>query len=406
MAKLNIEVPAYFTDLSTLLAKTPPSTVRSYLHWQVIDGYGGYLSKAYRDAIFDFSKTLSGVTQQKPRWKTCAGKADSALGFATGKIFVDKKFKGDSKTIALKMIQDVKDAFKGNFKNLDWMDSTTAEAAKSKADAVVQKIGYPEWIMDASALDAYYQNIEIGSSYFQSIISINKEEVLKNRKLVGKPVDKSEWDMTPPTVNAYYNPPNNEIVFPAGILQPPFFSAEWPKAFNYGAMGVVMGHEITHGFDDQGSQYDKDGNLNTWWSAEAVERFKAKTSCISEQYSVYTINGEHVNGNLTLGENIADNGGLKAAYNAYQNWVAQNGVEPRLPAWPELTPDQMFFVGFAQVWCGTVRPAEAHRLIVKDPHSPGRVRVLGTLSNSPEFARAFNCPANKPMNPTQKCTVW
>jgi len=315
------------------------------------------------------------------------------------------------------MVADIINSFEQNLKSIHWMDDKTKGKAKGKAEAILQKIGYPDNLSTANQLNAHYADLSIdtSTSYMDNIFASTKFGVQSNLDQLDKAVDKTEWDMTPPTVNAYYNPPNNEIVFPAGILQSPFYDGSSLRASNYGGIGVVIGHELTHGFDDEGSQYDKDGNLVPWWPEDVVTKFKEKTKCIADEYSAFQIeNGDHVNGNLTLGENIADNGGLRESFHAYRTWVNRtvkdggNGgkEEPNLPGLPDLTPNQLFFLSFATVWCGDTRAEEEHRRIVTDPHSPGRFRVIGTLSNSEDFAREFNCPKGGKMNPEKKCRVW
>lgn len=269
-------------------------------------------------------------------------------------------------------------------------------------------IGYPDWILNGTALAARYATLEIDadSSHFASAMSAKQADCRRNIADIDEPVDKTRWGMTPPTVNAYYSPTKNEIVFPAGILQPPFWhGAEAISAVNYGGIGAVIGHELTHGFDDQGANYNGHGNLTSWWPDEVKASFDEQTRCISAEYSHFSIpTGEHVNGNLTTGENIADNGGLKMAYKA---WQASGPTETRLPGLSQHTPQQLFFLSFAQVWCGSTRPEKAHARILTDPHSPHRYRVNGVMRNSETFASAFGCPAGAPLNPTQgKCVVW
>lgn len=288
------------------------------------------------------------------------------------------------------------------------MDSNTRAAAAIKADLVYDMIGYPEWVANETALTAHYESMAINAStsHFENYVESARFDVLTDLRDLDLPVDKKRWGMTPPTVNAYYSPTKNEIVFPAGILQPPFWhGADALTAINYGGIGMVIGHELTHGFDDQGANYDGHGNLTTWWPSTVKESFDKKTSCIQKEYSSFTTpSGEHVNGNLTTGENIADNGGIKMSYNAWQA-TAPNMVA-RLPGLPDTTPAQLFFLSFAQVWCGTIRPELAHQRILTDPHSPGRYRVNGVMRNSDAFAQAFGCPRGRGLNPTDKCIVW
>lgn len=286
------------------------------------------------------------------------------------------------------------------------MDEDTRKSAKEKADAIYNMIGYPSFIMDPKELDKVFNDYTaVPDLYFENAMRFFNFSWRVTADQLRKAPNRDQWSMTPPMVNAYYSPTKNEIVFPAGILQAPFYTRSSPKALNFGGIGVVVGHELTHAFDDQGREYDKDGNLRPWWKNSSVEAFKQQTECMVEQYSNYSVNGEPVNGRHTLGENIADNGGLKAAYRAYQNWVQRNGPEHTLPTLG-LTNDQLFFLGFAQVWCSVRTPESSHEGLITDPHSPSRFRVIGSLSNSKEFSQHFHCPLGSPMNPHHKCEVW
>ena len=406
-----VSSPIYLESIDQLLKNTESGILLDYLKWKTISSLAKHLTVAYQNIQFTFSKTVYGVQAKSDRWKKCVSRTDSSVGFSLGQLYVDKTFGGNSREIALEMIGDIRTVFEARLTGLSWMDAATQAKAKEKAEAVQHKIGYPDDLKTNEELDVYYASLENikGNTYFNNMIQARLFETRNNMKTLNQPVDRNKWSMTPPTVNAYYSPSYNEIVFPAGILQSPFFNKNYLKANNFGGIGVVIGHELTHGFDDQGSQYDKDGNLNTWWPSSVTTSFKERTTCISKQYSDFAIaDGEHVNGNLTLGENIADNGGLVQAFGAYRAWVARNnqGEEPSLPGLMDLTANQLFFVSFASVWCGNAREGEAHRLLVTDPHSPGKYRVIGTLSNSEDFAREFNCNVGSRMNPEKKCAVW
>jgi putative endopeptidase len=280
------------------------------------------------------------------------------------------------------------------------MDDTTRQRALGKKAAIVNKIGYPDKWRDYSKL-----KLKKGD-YFGNLLASSRFEFEREANKIGKPVDRTEWGMTPPTVNAYYNPLNNEMVFPAGILQPPFFSKDFPMAMNFGGMGMVMGHELTHGFDDQGRKFDATGKLTEWWEPAVSDKFEERASCIDKQYSGYEVQpGLHLNGKLTLGENIADNGGIKETYTAYKAWEAKTpGAEK--PIVEGLTNDQLLFVAFAQTWCSLATPQIEQMLVTIDPHSPPRFRVNGPLSNTKAFADAFSCPAGTPMHPKDTCEVW
>ncbi|CAL8374717.1 unnamed protein product [Gadus morhua 'NCC'] len=350
--------------------------------------------------------TIADLQSCTPRWQTCIGNTDDTMGFALGALFVKETFDRNSKGIAEQMINEIRTAFKESLDQLSWMDPDTREAAKDKADAIYDMIGFPDFILDPKELDDVYDGYEVGEeSFFNNMFNFyNFSSRVMSEQLRKRP-SRDQWSMTPPTVNAYYMATKNGIVFPAGILQAPFYSHDHPKALNFGGIGVVMGHELTHAFDDQGREYDKEGNMRPWWQNSSLQSFQQRTECMVEQYSRYTVNGEKVNGRQTLGENIADNGGLKAAYNAYRSWVRLNGEEKRLPA-VNLTNDQLFFLGFAQVWCSVRTPESAHEGLVTDTHSPPRYRVIGTLSNSQDFAHHFQCPVGSPMNSGSRCEVW
>jgi predicted metalloendopeptidase len=334
----------------------------------------------------------------RARFKRCADATQGALGELVGKLYVEREFPGDSKAIAVEMMRDVQDAFAASLPGLGWMDDATRARALEKKTALENKIGYPDVWRDYSKLDI------VPKAYFANAMAASAFETARQLAKIGKPVDRREWRMTPQTVNASYNPLANQITFPAGILQPPFFHRSFPAAVNYGAVGTVMGHELTHGFDDQGRKFDPKGALREWWEAPVAAKFERQAQCIKDQYSAFEIEpGVHVNGALTLGENIADVGGLKQSYDAYKSWEKRHGKGPSVPG---LTPDQLFFVAHGQVWCGLVTPEEARLRVTTDVHSPPRPRVVGPISNHPAFASAFQCKAGAPMNPAPKCEVW
>ncbi|XP_042195152.1 endothelin-converting enzyme 2 isoform X3 [Callorhinchus milii] len=394
----------YLELVSELINNTDKSVLNNYMMWNLEQKTAGNLDKRFETAEEELMQILYGTKKScKPRWQTCILNTDDTLGFALGALFVKATFDKDSKVIAEEMINEIRTAFKNGLDKLVWMDDQTRGAAKEKADAIYDMIGFPDFILDVKELDDVYDGYEVlEDSFFQNMLNFYNFSARVMADQLRKLPNRDQWSMTPPTVNAYYLPTKNEIVFPAGILQAPFYAKNSPKSLNFGGIGVVMGHELTHAFDDQGREYDKDGNLRPWWQNSSVENFKNRTECMVKQYSRYTVNGEHVNGKQTLGENIADNGGLKAAYHAYTNWVRKNGKEVQLPV-IELTNQQLFFVGFAQVWCSVRTPESAHEGLITDPHSPARVRVIGTLSNSKDFAEHFNCPVGSPMNPGKRC---
>uniref|UniRef100_A0A4W4G2C4 Endothelin-converting enzyme 1 n=1 Tax=Electrophorus electricus TaxID=8005 RepID=A0A4W4G2C4_ELEEL len=396
----------YLQKVSQLISNTSKSTLNNYMIMKVVRKMVSILDQRFQDAEQRFLEVMYGAKKScAPRWKLCVSDTDSALGFALGALFVKATFTEDSKTFAEDMVAEIKGAFEDSLKHVGWMDDETKKAAKEKADAIYNMIGYPKFIMDPKELDKVFSDVSTEYLYFQNVMHYYSFSGRVTADQLRKAPNRDQWSMTPPTVNAYYNPTKNEIVLPAGILQSPFYNHEWPKALNFGGIGVVMGHELTHAFDDQGRVYDKDGNLRSWWKNSSAEAFKQQTQCMVEQYSHYNINSESLNGKHTLGENIADNGGLKAAFKAYENWIWKHGKEAALPALG-MTNHQLFFVGFAQVWCSVRTPESSHEGVITDPHSPSRFRVIGTVSNSDDFSKHFGCPPDTPMNPRRKCELW
>ena len=396
---INVATPEFFTALEKELLAADPELLRSYLTWQLVDQTADLLSGPFVEADFDFfGQQLSGQEEIEPRWKRCVAATEGALGEMVGQLYVERRFAGDSKRIATEMIGDIQAAFEGSLPGLGWMDDTTRERALDKAKAVVDKIGYPDEWRDYSKLTV------VAGDYFANAAAGRTFAFEFEADKIGKPVDKKEWGMTPQQVNAYYNPLYNEIVFPAGILQPPFFEDDYPAAMNYGAIGAVIGHELTHGFDDSGRKFAPDGELREWWEPAAVERFEQRAQCVRDLYSSYQVApGVQVQGDLTIGENIADIGGLKQAHAAYELWESRHG-EPELGV--DLTPEQVLFVAFGQVWCSQATEAYERLQVTTDSHSPARFRVIGPVSNNPAFATAFSCPAGAPMAPKQRCEVW
>uniref|UniRef100_A0A8C3H0R4 endothelin-converting enzyme 1 n=1 Tax=Corvus moneduloides TaxID=1196302 RepID=A0A8C3H0R4_CORMO len=398
----------YLQQVSDLINDTDRSILNNYLIWNLVQKTASSLDQRFETAQERLLETLYGTRKScTPRWQTCISNTDDTLGFALGSLFVKATFDRDSKAIAEEMISEIRAAFEVSLDQLDWMDEKTRQAAKEKADAIYDMIGFPDFILDNKELDDVYDGYEVSEdSFFQNMLNFYNFSAKVMADQLRKPPNRDQWSMTPQTVNAYYLPTKNGIVFPAGILQAPFYARNHPKALNFGGIGVVMGHELTHAFDDQGREYDKEGNLRPWWQNSSLEAFKNRTACMTEQYGHYTVHSEKVNGRQTLGENIADNGGLKAAYNAYKSWLQKNGEEKRLPALG-LTNHQLFFVGFAQVWCSVRTPESSHEGLVTDPHSPDKYRVIGTLSNSRDFVEHFGCPLGSPMNPDLSgCRSW
>ncbi|KZS15003.1 Endothelin-converting enzyme 1 [Daphnia magna] len=398
---------SYFEELGKLLMRTERRIVQNYALWRLIMELVPHLSEDYLEKRAEFRRVLTGVLSERNRWNQCIDYTNKKLGMAVGAMFIRDNFNQESKEVALEMIHTLREAFIDTLDEIEWMDEETRQVAKEKALAMNERIGYPEMLTQPDLLAEEYASLNFTDGHFQNILNIKRYEAEYNLNKLRQPVFKDKWSTEPAVVNAFYNPNTNDIVFPAGILQPLFYSSQFPKSLNYGGIGVVIGHEITHGFDDKGRQFDKDGNLKQWWNNATVQAFRQRTQCIIDQYSNYILDdvGLYIDGRMTQGENIADNGGLKQAYRAYRKWVGRHGEEPLLPGL-NLSHDQLFFLNYAQIWCGTMRPEDAISKIRSSVHSPGPIRVLGPLSNSPEFARAYQCPLGSPMNPYQKCSVW
>ena len=404
---LNVGTPDFFKGLNGLLASEPVDAWKSYFRWHLIHGSAIDLPAAFREATFDFfEKTLAGQKEPTPRWKQCTAMTDRALGEAVGQDWVAQHFPPKAKASMDQLVAALEKALADDIKTLPWMSEDTKKAAEAKLALYRNKIGYPEHWRSYAALtvkrDDPLGNIE-RNAVFERNYNLNK---------LGKPVDEKEWGMTPPTVNAYYNPSMNDINFPAGILQPPFFDPDIDPAVNFGGIGVVIGHEMTHGFDDEGSKYDGKGNLREWQTAEDRQKFTERTDCEVKEYSGFEAapaHGDtpaaHLNGKLTLGENTADNGGLRIAYMALLDTLAKEGksIDEKIDGYTEA---QRYFLGFAQVWCQNQTEQSARQSALVDPHSPGKWRVNGTVQNFDEFGKAFNCKKGQPMYPEHSCRVW
>ncbi|XP_064459622.1 neprilysin-1-like [Ornithodoros turicata] len=398
----------YLQEIGPILQQSDRRTLHNFAIWRLINYLLQYLDGEYADKRNDFRKVMQGISADKVRWHHCVELANKKMGMAVGALFIKDNFDPRSKETATEMIHNIREAFNELLKENDWMDVETRKVAEEKANAMNERIGYPDLLTNPYELSKEYDTLEIHEElYFENILNILKFEASKNLHKLRQPVNKDKWATEPAVVNAFYNPNKNDIVFPAGILQPLFYSQHFPKSLNYGGIGVVIGHEITHGFDDKGRQFDKNGNLKQWWNNKTIETFRQRAQCIIDQYSSYVLEdiNLNVNGKQTQGENIADNGGLKQAYRAYKKWVKQHGEEHLLPG-VNLNHDQLFFLNYAQIWCGTMRPEEALSKIRSSVHSPGPIRVLGPLSNSYDFARVYNCPKHSRMNPQKKCLVW
>jgi putative endopeptidase len=386
---VDVQNPRFFTAVDSLLTTLPLSDWKAYVRWRTIKSSAPYLSSAFVNEDFRLNSALTGAKELLPRYKRCTRATDAGLRDALGQAYVGQYFTPTAKARALEMVHNLEAVFRERLAALPWMSETTRQRAIAKLRAFAEKIGYPDKWRDYSTL-----TIREGP-FLNNLIAVNEYESRRDLAKIGRPLDRTQWGMTPPTVNAYYNPAMNEIVFPAGILQPPFFSATADDAVNYGGMGSVIGHEMGHGFDDQGAQFDPQGNLKNWWTDADLAKFKQRTTLIANQYGEYTVlDTVHVNGRLTLGENAADIGGVAVAYAALQKALAG---KPRPPLIDGFTPEQRFFLAWAQIWRQNIRDEAQRQRIMTDPHSPGRWRTNGPLSNMPEFAKAFGCKPGDPM---------
>ncbi len=396
---LNFAQPKFFIELNAMLTEIPIADWKTYFRWMTVNAAASALSKPFRDASFAFNGTyMRGQKEQQPRWKTCVEATDNNLGEALGMEYVKKNFTPQAKARMDDLISNLFAAMKDRINGLEWMSDTTKKQAQVKLSTFKRKIGYPDVLRG-------YKGLTISpASYAENVLNSRQFQIHRNILDIGKPLDRTRWGFTPPTVNASYSPTNNEITFPAGILQPPFFNFAADDAINYGAIGGVIGHEITHGFDDQGSRFDAQGNLKTWWTDEDKEKFDERTACVAKQFDGYEVQpGLFINGKLTLGENIGDFAGLTVAYDAFMRSLEGKPHPKNIDGF---TPEQRFFLGWAQVWAAKYTP-EAERLQVKtNPHSLPRWRVNGPLSNMPQFAKAFGCKSGQAMVRADSCVLW
>jgi endothelin-converting enzyme/putative endopeptidase len=416
--KINVTETNFYQGLSLLLNKTKLTDLKDYLIWKTLSKTAALTSKSLNDENFNFyGKVLYGQTTQSPRWKTCLKQVNAHLGEALGEAFIQVAFGKEAKGLVLQMTGQIIEEMRMTVANLDWLDESTKSGANKKLDTLVRKIGYPDQFKNYDTL------LVMKHSYFENWIHANRFEFRFMINTLGKPVDRSIWGMNPQTNNAYYNPTLNEIVFPAGILQTPLFNINSNDAANIGATGATIGHELTHAFDDEGRQFDENGNLHNWWSNQVENSFKEKSQCLIDQYSNYSIVGNqdpsqpqlpdgpklHINGKLTLGENIADLGGLKLALKAFLKNHPNTFSEQNHPdafSEPNYTLAQIFFISYAQSWCGKTTFESLKNQITSDPHSPAEFRVNGVVVNLSEFSQAFQCQQGSAMNPINKCSIW
>ena len=398
---INVGQPEFLKVVNSQLTAIPLSDWKLYLRWHVLNATAPSLPKKFVEEDFDFKgRTLTGTKEILPRWKRCVAATDQALGEALGQVYVQKHFPPEAKARALQMVQNLIAALRDDIATLSWMGDATRKRATAKLEAFARKIGYPDKWRDYSTLKVDRK------SYLENTVRAQMFESNRQLAKIANPVDRTEWGMSPPTVNAYYNPSMNEIVFPAGILQPPFYDPQVDDAINYGGIGAVIGHEMSHGFDDSGAKFDAEGNLANWWSEEDLKSFKARAQCVIDQFSGFEVQpGLHENGNLVVGESIGDLGGVTIAYAALKK--SMEG-KPRPANIDGFTPEQRFFLGWAQVWAENERPEFERLMVATNPHPVGRFRVIGPLSNMPAFAEAYQCKAGDPMvrPPEQRCQIW
>jgi putative endopeptidase len=400
-SELNVANPEFFKDVNAVLESESLDSLTTYVRWHLLHAAAPWLSQPFVDANFKYQQTLTGQKEIQARWKRCVNLTDRELGEALGQRYVEVAFPPESKARMLKMVAALETSLDEDIRNLPWMSDDTKKQAKIKLEAIRNKIGYPSVWRDYSSVvvkpDDLIGNLE----------RANEFEAKRQIAKIDKPLDRKEWGMTPPTVNAYYSPPFNEIVFPAGILQPPFFDPKMDDAVNFGGIGLVIGHELTHGFDDQGRKYDPQGNLHDWWTPEDGKEFEKRASCVADEYSGFVaVDDVKLNGRLTLGENTADNGGARIALAALEHLIADDKTGKEGRKIDGYTPEQRFFLGFGRVWCEKSRPEILRMRVRTDPHSPGKYRVNGVVQNMPEFQKAWGCKAGQPMVAENSCHVW
>jgi putative endopeptidase len=400
-SELNVVNPDFFKQVNGVLESERLEAWKTYLSWHLLDAASPWLSEPFVEANFKMQQALTGQAEIKPRWKRCVSSTDGALGEALGQRYVEQTFGAEGKRRMLKMVDALEKSLDEDIRTLPWMTEETKKQAKVKLEAIRNKIGYPDVWRDYTRLKI------VRGDLMGNFLHASEFEARRQIAKIGKPLDRKEWNMTPPTVNAYYSPPRNEIVFPAGILQPPFFDKQMDDAVNFGGIGVVIGHELTHGFDDQGRKFDPQGNLRDWWTPEDGKEFEQRASCVANEYSNFVaVDDLKLNGKLTLGENTADNGGARIALMALKRFIAEDPSNKAAQTIDGYTPEQRFFLGFGRVWCEKRRPQFSRMLVSVDPHSPGKYRVNGVLQNMPEFQNAWGCKAGQPMVSEKACRVW
>jgi putative endopeptidase len=400
-SEMNVSNPDFFKQVNSLVESESLGSLKTYVSLHLLRGAAPWLSQPFVDANFKMRQALTGQKEIQARWKRCVELTDNSLGEALGQKYVEVTFGADGKQRMLKMVDALEKSLDGDIQGLPWMTDETKKQAKVKLQAIRNKIGYPDVWRDYSSVSV------VRGDLLGNFLRANEFESKRQIAKIGKPLDRKEWGMTPPTVNAYYSGSYNEIVFPAGILQPPFFDKKMDDAVNFGGIGLVIGHELTHGFDDQGRKFDPQGNLRDWWSAEDGKEFEKRVSCVADEYGNFVaVDDLKLNGRLTLGENTADNGGARIALMALERMIAEDKTGKQGEKIDGYTPEQRFFLGFGRVWCEKRRPEYARNQVTTNPHSPGRWRVNGVVQNMPEFQQAWGCKAGQPMVSANACRVW
>jgi putative endopeptidase len=399
--QLNVTNPDFFRQVNGVLESEPLDALKTYVSWHVLNAAAPWLSQPFVDANFKFQQNLSGQKEIQARWKRCVNLTDLELGEALGQRYVELTFGPEARERMLKMVDALEKSLAEDIHDLSWMSDETKKQAKVKLDAIRNKIGYPEVYRDYSSVVVKRDDL------LGNVTRTNEFEAKRVIAKIDKPLDRKEWGMTPPTVNAYYSSSLNEIVFPAGILEPPFFDKTMDDGVNFGAIGLVIGHELTHGFDDQGRKFDPQGNLHDWWTEQDGKEFEKRASCVANEYSNFVaVDDIKLNGRLTLGENTADNGGARIALSALEHMIADDKTGKEGQKIDGYTPEQRFFLGFGRVWCEKTRPEQSRTWVLTDPHSPGKYRVDGVVQNMPEFQKAWGCKPGQPMVAENACHVW
>ncbi|KAM4566447.1 endothelin-converting enzyme-like 1 isoform 1-T1 [Odontesthes bonariensis] len=403
----------YIQKVSDIIKTTSKRVLHNYMLWRIVAALSEHLSTAFRSTIHEFSREIDGTEQQLELGRLCLTQANKHFGMALGALFVQQHFSSQSKAKVQELVEDIKHSLDLRLQELEWMDEATKDAAKAKLKHMMVMTGYPDYLLKPELIDQEYWFDVNEKTYFKNILNSIKFNIKLSVKKIHEEVDKTAWLLPPQALNAYYLPNKNQMVFPAGILQPTLYNPDFPQSLNYGGIGAIIGHELTHGYDDWvmqwfmsvGGQYDRHGNLKQWWTEDSYRKFQKKAECIIKLYDNFTVYNQRVNGRLTLGENIADMGGLKLSYFAYQKWVREHGPERPLPGL-KYTHEQLLFIAFAQNWCMKRRSQSIYLQLLTDKHAPEHYRVIGSVSQFDEFARVFHCPKGSPMNPVDKCSVW